>query len=127
MENIASRVPVDSTAARVVSKGVEYDWRDHKKVQTVESETPFSLVMVPEFMDDLTGMTVGRFKVMGLHTVSPARWSLRCSCGRFSLRRAKSIKNPKNDIDRCERCRHLAAKQKSHIYHSTGRYEPWNR
>ena len=40
---------------------------------------------------DLTGKTIGRFKVIGYSTDRP-RWVLRCSCGMYTFRSNKALR-----------------------------------
>lgn len=61
----------------------------------------------PHFVD-LKGVKFGRFVVLGIAAGEHAKkqdWVCRCACGVYAARRAKSIRNPRNDGDRCEMCR----------------------
>lgn len=53
---------------------------------------------------DLTGITFGRFTVIGLSSELPGRWVVKCGCGGFETRRAAAIKNPNNSHDSCRAC-----------------------
>lgn len=122
------RAPVDRVAARVIRPGVKYE--PAKRIQTADQPTPFQVVKLtqshlrnPSFKD-FTGRRVGRLTVYGLSTDS-GRWACRCDCGTYTLRTAKSIRNPNNaTIDRCEHCRHLACLQREDHYRQTGRNKP---
>lgn len=116
MEDIIARVPINKTAAIVVSKGFRY--APDKKVLTHDSESPHKTTRVtiamlgnPAFTD-LRGAVFGRFVVVGLAAEFKGRWVVRCVCGRYSTRRKKAILNPQNADDRCEHCRHLAYLQR---------------
>lgn len=118
------RLPVDRVAARVVAPGFKY--KPSKKVTTAEQATPFRLRPIPscsqEHMRDLTGMRFGRFTVQGLAAdVTGGRWSCRCDCGTYALRKTAAITNPQNTQDRCEHCRHLAFLRREAHYREHGR------
>lgn len=125
MKDIGARVPVDRVAARVVAPGKAYV--PDKKIVNHDSELPIEVrpfnnveVKAQGFID-LRGRVVGRFTVLGIAKEYIGRWVVRCSCGRYSTRTAKAIKNPNNHVDRCEHCRHLAFLQREEHYRRTGK------
>ena len=118
-DDLHARAPVDRVAARVVyGKGTHFN--PDKTVQTGDSALPIDVRPLtsldrrnPNFTD-LTGFSFGRFRVLGLADETHGRWVVRCSCGRYSLRTAKAIKNQANANDACEHCRHLMYLQRSY-------------
>ena len=107
---------MDKTAARVTSKGYPYE-PAKLNGDYFESETP--IATKPEWfykkhrknIPDLRARKVGRFLVLGLADsqklgIKKGRWVVRCSCGRYGIRTAKAIRNPKNVDDCCLICRH---------------------
>lgn len=109
-KEIINRRPVDKTAALVTSGGVTY-------TPAFKDGTPPDYDVCPEMMPwsktrkipsehQLTDMVRGRLTVVG-KSVIKGMWVCRCLCGKFTLRSAKAIKNPRNDIDGCRDCRQL--------------------
>ena len=111
-DDLHARAPVDRVAARVLrGNGVHFD--PQKKVLTADSDLPLAVRAArcnetrnPTYMD-LTGVSFGRFRVIGLSREVREKWVVRCTCGRYSMRSAKAVKNPRNSSDCCEHCRHL--------------------
>lgn len=112
-EKIANLEPVDKLAAMVTRPGI--DFIPNKKIVTQES--PFPIKTWPVVLEpDYRGYQFGRFTVIGvlfeegnLIKIGVTRkWVVKCVCGTYAVRRQKSLINPKNHKDRCERCRHLA-------------------
>src|SRR3972149_7468242 len=119
-EDIGARRPVDRTAAIVVSRGYHFD---SKKIPgCVLSDTPPAPTQRPPTAADLGARRFGRFTVIGY--VGRVRksgktdfyWSVRCTCGLYSIRRHRAILNQANQCDACERCRHLAYLQRAERY-----------
>ena len=63
---------------------------------------------------DMTGHIFGWFTVVGFYGnwdkwrqggKARGRWLVRCVCGDYELRRARAIKNPNNQDDKCCNCR----------------------
>ncbi len=105
-----SGTPVDGLAARVASKGFQY--KPKKKVVQCHWGAPPEMRRVPRGVPNLTGVSFGGFRVMGLYTGTKHRggalWVVRCVCGDYETRSSRAIKNPKNAQDCCELCRHVA-------------------
>lgn len=126
MKDLHARKPVNKTAATVTSRGVHYD--PDKIVQTNDSDLPIATrpftkeELKQKSFVDLTGRRVGRFSVIGAARDFKGRWVVRCDCGTYSTRRAKSIKNPENVQDRCEHCRHLAFLKRNELWRRTGKH-----
>lgn len=117
-------IPINKAAAIAVSKGFEYV--PNKKPNALESKNPLPTRELnkgeinQKCFADLTGFEFARFTVIGKYTVN-ACWVVRCSCGVYSVRRSKSILNPKNTQDRCEECRHLAFLKRDEVRRRTGK------
>lgn len=126
--SIAARSPINRTAALVVSRGVRYEM--NSKITTPEYVGPPPIVPrhkhpnVPSFID-LTGRKKGRLTVIGLMAEVKGRWVVRCICGTYTTRSAKSIKssdtNPNANYDACRECMHLAYRKREEIYRRTGK------
>lgn len=125
MDDMHARVPVDRVAVWVTGPGEHFIPR--KRVQTNDSDAPIAIrqfTAVERNADgfiDLTGRRVGRFTVLGISRDFTRQWVVRCECGRYSTRKAKSVKNPANTQDRCEHCRHLAFIKREEHWRRTGR------
>lgn len=126
MKDLHARKPVNKTAAIVTSCGVHYE--PNKIVQTNDSDLPIATrpftkaELKQQCFVDLTGFRVGRLSVIGAARDFKGRWVVRCDCGKYSTRRAKSIKNPENVQDRCEHCRHLAFLKRNELWRRTGKH-----
>lgn len=113
MDEIASRAPVDKTAALVVSKGFTYVPNIKNNQRHWEICPPDIKRELPPGMlkkDFLVGCKFGRFVVVGLYTKKNRRyalWVCRCACGHYETRTAKAIRNESNAEDSCEFCKHL--------------------
>lgn len=118
------RRPINRVAKWVTGKGEQF--QPNKMIQTNDSQDvistrPFNKTELgTSTFIDLTGRTVGRFTVLGIARDFPGQWVVRCICGVYSTRRAKSIKNPENTQDRCEHCRHLAYLKRNEVWRRTG-------
>lgn len=111
--------PINKTAARVLSRGDEY--MPDKRVQNVHSELPLPTVQCGHNRDDLTGFRRGRLVAVGVWAERTDRWVMRCDCGAYTVRSAKAVRNPANEKDACEHCRHLMYLQRHDEYRQTGR------
>lgn len=117
VEEIARRRPIDVTAARVTQAGPKN--MEPSKRQSSDHGTrpaPWPMIPVPSWLVDVTGVRCGSLTCLGLSDVvaghhsfsrqQRARWVCRCVCGYYVLRSRKSLLNPKNDLDACDRCLH---------------------
>jgi len=129
VDEIIARAPINRQAAEVTGPGTHFDPK--KKIQTKDSDTPIpvrsplaSEKSNPCFKD-LAGIRFGRFVVLGIFADSKPgiglRWVVKCSCGVYSVRAGKAIKNPENTQDRCEHCRYLAYLKRNECWRRTGR------
>lgn len=85
--------PVDRLAASVIREGTHYHSPNFRNV--ILSDNRISTKAYPRGLppeDNLTGRVFGRFTVLGLRACSSA-WVVRCRCGRYTCRRAKSLKD----------------------------------
>lgn len=124
-----SRVPVNKTAALVIAPGVVYEPKCKIQVEEFLSPPPMRdkrhFPTNPNFTD-LTGWTKGRFKVVGLLAgTKSSTWVVRCACGTYSTRTAKSIKSVETNtaarFDACRECMHLAWLKRDEVWRRTGR------
>lgn len=113
--------PVDALAARVVAPGIH--WDPKKKIIQRHWDAPPSMRPIPRGVPNLVGVKFGRLTVVGLFTEAAsngtgakgiALWVVRCSCGSYETRRGKSVRNPNNSVDACDKCRHLLHLQDRH-------------
>jgi hypothetical protein len=112
-----ARIHVDRVAKRVVMPGIHYDLPSKTIPPTlVHSETPIPTVSFSGH-NDLTGTKCGRMTVIGNN--GKTRWVCRCACGRYELRKAKSVLNP-NNYDMCHACRRLVTVKRHLEYVRTG-------
>lgn len=126
--SVAALSPINITAALVVSKGVHYEMTS--KIQVPEYVGPPQIIprhklpTSPSFID-LTGRQKGRLKVLGLMAEEQGRWVVRCACGTYTTRSAKSIKstdvNPNAHFDACRECMHFAQMKREEIFRRTGK------
>lgn len=70
--------------------------------------------------NDLTGVEYGELTVQGLWANGKGRWVVQCHCGRYEVRTAKAIKNPKNNKDSCDECKSRANFERTEFYHKHG-------
>lgn len=126
--SIAAYSPINRTAALVVSKGVHYEM--NSKIQVKEYVGPPLMVAKNDMPKssgfiDLTGKQKGRLKVIGLMTEDISRWVVRCVCGTYTTRSAKSIKSVEKNhnaiYDACRECMHVAYRKREEIYRRTGK------
>lgn len=112
------RSAADATAGRVVSKGFQYvpDKNIPETKFHVDAQPPLRrpLRNAPDF----TGIRYGRLRVLGLHATLKKRWVVRCDCGRFENRWAKTIRNAHPE-DSCDMCKHTMYLRRHAIWLST--------
>jgi len=110
MDKILTSVPVNGTAARVISKGSKYSKIRDKNILHWDLCPKLSRPLNGSL--NLTGVKFGSFEVIGLLHFDrekraknkPARWVCRCSCGRYEARLAKTIKASNSSGDSCQEC-----------------------
>lgn len=117
-ERLAGSLPVDGVARRVTSPG--YRHTPHLEDQGYDSEMPLPMIPFPGLPDrDLVGQRVGRLTVIGYSSEVRDRWVLRCCCGKYTLRRRRSITlRGDANVIACTECRHhmkLRSRERSKI------------
>lgn len=120
------RDPVDTTAAMMFSTGNKAPEQKVFSKQLLHTETCPPILTAEDVrrilnMDDLTGKRIGRLQVVGMSRDVRKRWVVRCDCGAFEMRSARSIRNPENRGDRCIKCRAVAGFKRHHHWFITGR------
>lgn len=121
LNRVVASAPIDKTARLVTQPGTHYEpqtlqrlngrnhWSDAPPPSVPLSDAPNS--------ENLLGVCFGRFVVVGYLgrgecRDSPAKWLVRCACGRWEARRARAIRNPENIKDACVVCRDLEYRKK---------------
>lgn len=127
---VAPLMPFDKTAAQVASKGVHFEWTpaDQRKLHSSEpirSRAPNAEELLKPSFIDLTGKKAGRFTVTGIaadiKTTNGQNWVVRCVCGSFETRKARTIKSylagtNEDTNPMCESCRYTQRLQQG--YHN---------
>ncbi|MEQ1407755.1 hypothetical protein ABK249_22810 [Neorhizobium sp. Rsf11] len=98
---VAPLLPSDKVAGRVAARGEHFDWKPDLPT-TVHSSVPLATrrptaheLCQPHYTD-LTGKRIGRLTVMGVAaeiTGNGQKWVVRCVCGAYETRKARSIKS----------------------------------
>lgn len=113
------REAVNKTSAMVFASGTRY--HNGVNVTCAHWEAPPPTRKIPVCAPKLIGEKFGRFIVIGLHETINGAWVVRCTCGDYETRKAKSIRNPNNFGDRCTKCRNAAFERKDYEFKTTGR------
>jgi hypothetical protein len=115
-------IPINSTAAKVVSKG--FSEKYVHKHQCLHSNIMIPTINKPVTQgEDLSGFEVGRLTVIGiakLNEKKKRKWVVRCLCGNYETRSAKSIKNKENFKDRCYECKVRFYEKRNYMYRVHG-------
>lgn len=116
LDRIITSTPVDRTAADVTERQGEH-WSPQLEDNERCFELPPPTRPVPADAPRLIGIRVGRLTVIGLHADSGqsngASWVCRCTCGRYQLRKAKSLTQPNSNsrtepmCAACDRLEHV--------------------
>ncbi|WP_148050978.1 hypothetical protein [Pseudomonas fluorescens] len=117
--------PVDRMAARVVGAGVTHEY-------SISDGAVNSFLPLPvrkpnrneagqDCFVDLTGRKFGRLTVVGISAEVNARWVVRCVCGSYGLRTAKTIKNADQEAC-CHQCHLLAVAKRKDLIRRTGKF-----
>ena len=106
--------PVDSVAAKVTSRGTEYEFTTRGKPTKNESDTPFAIGIrykgsIPILK--LKGVRIGMLTVLGPSLERRKMVVCRCDCSKYVVRKLRMLKQVmvKTDrysykTDRCSRC-----------------------
>lgn len=106
MENIASKTPINKTAALVTNKGVHFRPKINKNGSRLIWEIQPPIKPVPDNANNLVGLRKGRLTVIGIldkkllsinRKCSHSWWVVRCDCGNYSIRRSKSLLKKHNE------------------------------
>lgn len=119
-------VPVNRTAALVVSRGESYT-PEFKQSDIMESPLPLPVQDFPSTSQkdhNLTGISFAWLTVIGLSAEKSGRWVCRCVCGMYCIRSPKAIKNKSNDKDACRECRHRIYVSRRESDKADGKYKP---
>ena len=102
--------PINLLARLVTGKGIHFT-PIRKKTNLPRWNICPDIIEFPGIDEyNMQGRRFGRFEVVGYYGKTKSqragRWIVRCACGMYEIRTAKSIKNPRNNNDACEDCRH---------------------
>lgn len=103
---VAFSKPVDRTAG-MVSRGYDEGWDytyEQNSSSHIESDT--FLPFIAEGCNH-TGVKRGSLTVLGWYAERPSRLVAKCDCGKYVVRKVKSINNSRNSQDSCNECRRL--------------------
>lgn len=122
---VGNDIPVNSTAARVLAKGIGHDYKPMESA--TDSDLPLATMKFPGFpgqpaLKDLTGTRFGRLTVLGWSAEKNSRWVCRCVCGMYTLRTSRAIKKAAKDST-CARCYLMALAKKNEFYRRTGQHK----
>lgn len=130
LDRVITSVPQDATAARVTSKGthyapaIKYGDVDHRDIRPP--------VILPEQMGNpqgtafartIIGKRMGRLTVIGLAAEQTGkaargkgnkRWVVRCDCGAYEFRKAKTITQDLDTDKMCRDCHDLEWKKEQY-------------
>jgi len=126
MSRISPLLPINSTAARVVSAGTHYvaDKKHGSAVYELKPPTRRATLkerQLPGYLD-LIGVRRGRLVVVGQADVAALNWVARCDCGSFVIRTNKAMRNAANEADACEECRHILYAKRAELWRRTGKH-----
>lgn len=104
---IAKGKAVDKQTAQAMGGGKAYSPPQQSDQPTHYAPPPLRALPDDPLLDDLTGMRFGRLVVLGLAAAGfdgkKARWSCRCTCGKYSTHRGFALRGGRED--RCHDCR----------------------
>lgn len=123
------RVPVNKMAAITIAKN-NTPLLD-KKIICVHTDGVLPTIKPQDFnqyqqLKKVIGKKFGYFRVIGLapkeiSSSNKCMFVVRCDCGCYETRSSKSINNPKNQNDRCGKCRYILELRRMEEYRNTGR------
>jgi len=115
-ERVYSSTPVNKTAALVVSKPEFDDDVEYNTYGRIHSTEPLPTVdiKVSKASHNLTGNRYGNFVVQGAFLdINPKKgrlWVVKCDCGRYEVRRKRSLSACKENKNACVKCSELRNK-----------------
>ena len=101
MDAVAPLLPGDRVAARVSGRGEHFELNSLApgkihSAMPLATRAPTNVEKLLSNFVDLTGATIGRFKVLGIAvditSTTGQCWVVRCVCGSYETRKAKYIK-----------------------------------
>ena len=109
IDRLVSSIAVDGKAARVTGRGVHYD------PQMRPHATKALIGMPPILRPVKAGQKMGRWTIIGLAAESPTTsakkpdslFVVKCVCGRYGLRRKKSLGLARKRNEGCPECKHF--------------------
>jgi hypothetical protein len=91
LDLVISSKPVDRTARLVTGPGERHDIKIPPHIP--DQSGPPRLTVFPDKNEyNITGQKFGRLTVIGFSGDHGSTWVVRCSCGMYSLRRAKTLR-----------------------------------
>jgi len=109
IELVVTSSPVDSTAARVMRQGDNFESARRIPPTRFHSDTPtqtYPFIGLREH--DMTGVRWGSFVVIGwvgkLNPKKKSCWLVRCLCGRYEMRHANVMAKPPSTGSQCHHC-----------------------
>ena len=122
LSDIAVRIPINRAAMDAVD-GEFVHYEPNIQDSRLESDFPFQVrndlfkLSKQGGFVDLTGLIFGRLKVCGFTElgVSIALWSARCGCGRYVLRKSKTLNKQVHEcVGMCSHCLSLEILKREH-------------
>ena len=116
-KEIDPNLPVNKSSRYVVSKSKER-YSKFNPGDMLTNSIGLPIKNIPNHVNDLTGIKKGRLTVIGLSASFSKdngrgyRWVVRCSCGRYEIRTARTIMKG-NQLDMCNVCKSTAFKQRT--------------
>ena len=116
-KEIDPNLPVNKSSKYVVSKANER-YSNFNPGDMLTNSIGLPVKNIPSHVNDLTGIKKGRLTVVGLSASFSKnngrgyRWVVKCSCGRFEIRTARTILRGSR-FDMCNVCKSTAFKQQT--------------
>lgn len=109
--------PIDSVAARVVSRGESFEYRGLST--EICSSDPLPMRTPSDGAENLSGVKFGRLTVLAPHLTLRKRWVCKCLCGNYVVRRVSTIKGAPID-SACQQCYLMAVSKKNEFMRRAG-------
>lgn len=114
-DKVISSAPLNKDAA-IARDGGGASWAPEKQLESsfVRSHAPIPVKPRDHtWMVDLTGLKVGKLTVLGVADFAdrkgPAAWVVRCVCGYYETRKAKTLRKPSYaEQAACSECHYVA-------------------
>lgn len=136
------RVPVSKQTAIAMSGGCGFDITPRGNNADSDNPIPYHTAtdlmyseddkMLRKVLKQVHGYKWGFLTVLGVYPYElrtkgkcAAIYVVRCRCGRYSRRKLKTIRNPSNIVDACEKCRTLIDMKRHDHYRTTGKDITW--